>query len=71
MSVCLINVHLTGVYLMSMHVTDVHLISVHFIGVYLMACTSRWSICRDLGCKIRVFALVAGWSLLRAAEPCG
>src|SRR5271170_5650156 len=27
-----------------------------------------WSICRDLSCKIRVFVLVAGWSLWRAAN---
>ena len=75
MGVYLINVHLIGVHLMSVYLMGVHLIDVYFMGMYMFPIQKgfgenlqipppykRWSICRDLSCKIRVFALVAGWS---------
>jgi hypothetical protein len=57
MGVYLIGVHLKGVYLINVHLTGVHLMGVHLTGVHLVK-TSRspWLICRDLSCKIRVFA---------------
>jgi hypothetical protein len=81
--VYLMGVYLTGVHLMGVHLIGVYLMGVHLIDVYFMfdfpnpkrvlarspilQTVVRWSICRNLSCKIRVFALVAGWSLLRAA----
>jgi hypothetical protein len=61
MDVYLINVHLTGVYLMGVYLMGVHLIDVYFMDVYIPNPPpyERWSIWRDLSCKIRVFALVA------------
>jgi hypothetical protein len=59
------GVHLIGVYVMGVHLTDVY-----FMDVYMFPNPKRllrkppdppphkrWSICRDLSCKIRVFAL--------------
>ena len=36
----------------------VYLMGVYLTGMHLMKISKRWSICRDLSCKIRVFALV-------------
>ena len=42
---------------------------VRYTPMRLLQTVMRWSICRDLSCKTRVFALVTGWSLLlRAAN---
>jgi hypothetical protein len=54
---CLMGVHLMGVHLINVHLTGVHL-----IGLYLMVVDLSRS---EL--QMPVFALVAGWSLLRAA----
>jgi hypothetical protein len=71
MGVYLTSLHLMGVHLMSVYFTGVHIISaylmgVHLIDVYIMGVyipdlppCKRWSICRDLSCKLRVFALQA------------
>jgi hypothetical protein len=69
MGVYLIIVHLTGVHLVSVHLTGVHLVSVHLAGVHLTGLYLTVVGCRDLGCKIRVFALVARWSY--CAGSCG
>jgi hypothetical protein len=56
----LINVHLTGVHLIGVYLIGTHLIDVYFMDVYIFQNPppyKRWSICRDLSCKIRVFAL--------------
>ncbi len=50
-------------YLISVYLTGVHLMGVHLMKTFRFS----WSICRDLSYKIRVFVLVAGWSLLLSA----
>jgi hypothetical protein len=67
--VYLAGVHLMGVYLIIVHLTGVHLVSVHLAGVHLTGLYLTVVGCRDLGCKIRVFALVARWSY--CAGSCG
>jgi hypothetical protein len=72
MGMYLTGVHLTGVYLMDVHLIGmyfmgVHLIDVYFIDVYMFNGADPppyegWSICREVSCKIGVFALVAGLS---------
>src|SRR2546429_4532626 len=54
------SVHLIGAYLIG-----VHLIDVYFMDMYIPDPPSyrRWSMCRNLSRKIRVFALVEEWSL--------
>jgi uncharacterized protein YjbI with pentapeptide repeats len=77
MGVYLTGVRLLGVYLINVHLTGVHLIGVYLIDMCLTGVHSvlpdppsykRRSIRRDLSCKIRIFVLVAEWSLLRAAH---
>jgi hypothetical protein len=80
MGVHLTGVYLMGVHLMGVYLMGVHLIDVYFMDMHMFPNPKRlwgippgpppykrWSICRDLSCKLRVFALVAGWSLWRAA----
>jgi hypothetical protein len=64
--VYLTGVHLTGMCLMGMHLIGVHLIDAYFMDMYMFpnpkrlwekppdpSFYKRWSICRDLSCKIR------------------
>src|SRR5271155_1548383 len=53
-----------------MRYTPVRCTPVRYTPMRLLQTVVRWSICRDLSCKKRVFALVARWSLWRAyREP--
>jgi hypothetical protein len=67
--VYLINVHLTDVHLIGVYLMGVHLIDVYFMDVYMFPNPKglwakspdpppykRQSICRDMSCKMRVFA---------------
>ena len=69
MRVYLIDVHLTGVHLMGVYLLGVHLIGMYFMDVYMFPNPKglwakspdpppyKWrSICRDMSCKMRVFA---------------
>jgi hypothetical protein len=68
-NVHLTGVHLTGVHLMGVYLMGVHLIGVYFMDVYMFPNPKglwakspdpppykRRSICRDMSCKMRVFA---------------
>jgi hypothetical protein len=59
MGVHLISVYLTGMHLIGVYLMGVHLTDVYFMDVYIpnLPLYERWSIYRDLSCKIRVFAL--------------
>jgi hypothetical protein len=68
MSVCLTSLHFMSMHLIGMYLMGVHLIDVYFMDVYVSKSKKalgkppdpppykRWSICRDLSCKRRVFA---------------